>query len=103
MTGYGLAVIVSTLGQPSFYASLGLVADPTAPGYAHTNSIIATVNGIFFAGGFLGCLTAGFAGSRLGRLRGFQAAAAVGVVGSIIQTASVSPAMVCTLQKWLHG
>jgi len=93
MTGYGLAVIIATLGQPTFYTSMHLVSDPTSPGYGHTSTIIATVNGVFFAGGFLGCLFAALAGSSLGRLRGFQAAAVVGIIGSTIQTAAVNPAM----------
>jgi hypothetical protein len=63
MTGYGLAVIIATLGQPTFYTSMHLVSDPTSLGYGHTSTIIATVNGVFFAGGFLGCLFAALAGS----------------------------------------
>jgi hypothetical protein len=76
-----------------------LVSNPTSPGYGHTSTIIATMNGVFFAGGFLGCLFAALAGSSLGRLRGFQAAAIVGIIGSTIQTAEVNPAMVSLLIK----
>ena len=43
---YGLAIIGSTLGQPSFYKSLGLEADPTQPGYARTSSLIGAFNGM---------------------------------------------------------
>ena len=42
---YGLAIIGSTLGQPSFYVSLGLDADPTAPGYTRTAGLIGAFNG----------------------------------------------------------
>ncbi|OIW32831.1 general substrate transporter [Coniochaeta ligniaria NRRL 30616] len=91
--GYGLAVIIATVGQPSFYESLGLQSDPTAPDYAYTNTIISTAQGIFFAGGFFGCAFISIAGSRFGRIRGFQAAAVVGIIGSAIQTGAISPAM----------
>lgn len=43
---YGLAIIGSTLGQPSFYKSLGLEADPTAPGYSRTAALIGAFNGM---------------------------------------------------------
>ena len=43
---YGLAIIGSTIGQPSFYASLGLEADTTAVGYSRTAGLIGAFNGI---------------------------------------------------------
>lgn len=42
---YGLAVIGSTLGQPSFYKSMGLEADPTVSGYSRTAALIGAFNG----------------------------------------------------------
>lgn len=42
---YGLAIIGSTIGQPSFYASLGLEADPTAADYDRTAELIGAFNG----------------------------------------------------------
>ncbi|KAH8879168.1 MFS general substrate transporter [Thozetella sp. PMI_491] len=71
---------------PSFYSSLGLETDPKAPGYGRTNNIIASAQGIFFAGGFFGSIFVALAGSWLGRIRGFQIASAVGLIGSGIQT-----------------
>lgn len=47
-TGYSLAVFAFTIGQPTFYSSLGLESHTTAPGYSHTNDIIGASNGVFF-------------------------------------------------------
>ncbi|KAK5053686.1 hypothetical protein LTR84_001647 [Exophiala bonariae] len=91
--GYTLAVIISTLGQPTFYSSLGLVTDTSDSGYGFTNAIISTANGIFFAGAFFGALLAGGLSSRLGRIRIFQMSSIVGIIGGAIQTGAISPAM----------
>ncbi|KAE8441595.1 hypothetical protein EG329_004644 [Mollisiaceae sp. DMI_Dod_QoI] len=91
--GYSLAVIVSTLGQPTWYSSLHLEADTTAPDYSHTTTIIGAANGVFFAGGILGSFLAGWLGDRLGRVSGFRVAATVGIVGGAIQTGAMNQAM----------
>jgi MFS family permease len=70
------------------------VAEPTAPGYNHTTTIIGAVNGVFFGAGFLGTLLSGWLNDRLGRVRSIRIAAAIGIIGGIIQTASVNQAMV---------
>ncbi|KAH8686244.1 general substrate transporter [Ilyonectria robusta] len=92
-TGYSLAVFAFTLGQPTFYSSLGLEQDPTVPGYSHTNDIIGASNGVFFGTGFFGCFLAGWAGNRFGRVNGFRIAAITGIIGGVLQCASQSPAM----------
>lgn len=96
-TGYSLAIIVQTVGQPSWYKSLNLEPDTTAPGYSHTTTIIGASNGVFFAGGTLGCLLGGWLGDKLGRVNGFRAAATVGIIGAAIQTGATNQAM------WLVG
>lgn len=101
MSGYGLAVIVATIGQPTFYTSLHLDADPTSPGYSHTNTFIATIEGIFFAGGFFGSLFASPVGSKLGRIRGFQIVSAIGILGGALQTGAANQAMVRTSSRML--
>jgi hypothetical protein len=93
-TGYSLAVFAFTIGQPTFYTSLNLEQDPTAPGYSHTNDIIGAANGVFFGAGFFGCFLAGWAGNRFGRVNGFRGAAVTGIIGGILQCGSQSPAMV---------
>lgn len=92
--GYTLAVVGPTLGQPTFYESLNLVADPTAPGYGHTGDFIGIANGIFFAAGFLGTFVAGACGDYFGRVGSLRIAAAIGIIGGTIQTAAVNQAMV---------
>ncbi|KAF2495020.1 major facilitator superfamily transporter sugar [Lophium mytilinum] len=92
-TGYSLAVFAFTIGQPTFYTSLGLVSDPTSPGYSHTNDIIGAANGVFFGTGFFGCFLAGWAGNRFGRINGFRIAAVTGIIGGALQCGSQSPAM----------
>ncbi|KAK4946199.1 hypothetical protein LTR10_014711 [Elasticomyces elasticus] len=86
--GYGLAVIVSTLGQPTFYSSLNLAVTGS-----HTTAIIGAANGVFFAGGFFGCLISAWAVEGLGRLNGLRLAAVIGVIGSAIQTGAVNQGM----------
>lgn len=98
-TGYSLAVFAFTIGQPTFYASLGLVADPTAAGYKHTSDIIGAANGTFFGAGFFGCFLAGWAGNRFGRVNGFRIAAVTGIVGGVLQCSSQSSAMVSPALK----
>lgn len=41
---YGMAIIGSTIGQPSFYVSLGL-APAGEPGYSRTAEFIGAFNG----------------------------------------------------------
>ncbi|PMD29230.1 general substrate transporter [Hyaloscypha variabilis F] len=96
-TGYSSAIIVQTVGQPSWYKSLNLESDTTAPRYSHTTTIIGASNGVFFAGGTLGCLIGGWFGDKLGRVNGFRVAATVGIIGAAIQTGATNQAM------WLVG
>ncbi|KIM97589.1 hypothetical protein OIDMADRAFT_44281 [Oidiodendron maius Zn] len=92
-TGYSAAIIVATVGQPSWYRSLNLESDTTAPGYSHTTTIIGAANGVFFAGGTLGCILGGWLGDKLGRVNGFRVAATVGIIGAAIQTGAANQAM----------
>lgn len=89
--GYGLSVIVATLGQPTWYSSLNL--DPTS---SHTTAIIGAANGVFFAGGFFGCLLSAYAVEKLGRISGLRLAAVIGIIGAAIQTGAVNQGMVST-------
>lgn len=93
-TGYSLAIIVATVGQPTWYKSLHLQSDTTAPGYSHTTTIIGASNGVFFAGGTLGCVLGGWLADKLGRVNGFRVAATVGIIGAAVQTGTINQAMV---------
>ena len=72
---------------------MNLETDTTAPGYSHTTTIIGASNGVFFAGGTLGCLLGGLLGDKLGRVNGFRVAAIVGIIGAAIQTGAMNQAM----------
>ena len=99
--GFSLAVIVATLGQPTWYSSLHMVADPTAPGYAHTTTIIGAVNGVFFGAGFFGTFLSGWLNDRVGRVNSIRIGSTIGIIGGIIQTAAVNQAMVsCSAPYW---
>lgn len=95
-TGYGLAVIGNTLGQPTFYSTMRVPAVATEPGYSQTRTLIGAANGIFFGAGFVGCLIAAWSVDGLGRRSTFRLAAAVGIIGGTLQCASVNQAMVRT-------
>jgi MFS family permease len=93
-TEYSLAVFAFTIGQPTFYTSLGLEQDPAAPTYRYTNDITGAANGAFFGTGFLGCFLSGWAGNKFGRVGGFRIAATTGVIAGALQCAAQSPPMV---------
>ncbi|KAI1624494.1 general substrate transporter [Exophiala viscosa] len=92
-TGYGLAVIGNTLGQPTFYTTMHVPAVPTDPAYSHTRTLIGAANGIFFGAGFVNCLIAAWTVDALGRRSTFRLAAAIGIVGGTLQCAAVNQAM----------
>ena len=82
-TAYGLAIIGSTVGQPNcrscnslisgppliliVYLYFKLAAAPGQPGYAHTTTVIAALNGANSGGAFLGCFLCAWAADRYGR------------------------------------
>ncbi|KAK5092284.1 hypothetical protein LTR70_005622 [Exophiala xenobiotica] len=90
---YGLAIIGSTVGQPSFYASLGLEADPTAPGYARTANLIGAFNGVNAAGALVGSLGNAYLADKFSRKYTIQIGAATLIVGAALCAASINVAM----------
>ena len=50
---YGMAIIGSTVGQPTFYTSLKM-APPGTPGYGHTADLLSAYNGVNAAGSIFG-------------------------------------------------
>jgi MFS family permease len=94
LTGYASSVISSTLGQPSWYTTMGLSLDPTSPSYGKTLDIQAAANGLFYGGGVFGTLITAWFSERWGRLMGFKVAAAFHILGSALQTGAVNQAMV---------
>ena len=62
---YGMSVISSTIGQPSFYVSFHL-AQSGEPGYAHTSNMIGAMNGLNSAGSAFGCWFSAWSADKYG-------------------------------------
>ncbi|KIW85245.1 hypothetical protein Z517_00635 [Fonsecaea pedrosoi CBS 271.37] len=98
LLGYASGVIGSTLGQASWYRVMGLQMVPGKPGYSHTETIQGAsdehaANGTFYAFATIGTILIGEIMGLLGRIRAFQIASALHIVGAAIQTGSVNQAM----------
>lgn len=52
---YGMAIIGSTVGQPTFYTTFNM-APPNTPGYSKTASLISAFNGVNSAGSIFGAV-----------------------------------------------
>ncbi|KJY02114.1 hypothetical protein TI39_contig257g00006 [Zymoseptoria brevis] len=89
---YGLAIIGSTVGQPSFYTYFDLATQGT-PGYKHTTNIIGGLNGLNSAGATVGCLFSAWSGDVVGRKRTMEIGCAVLIVGGALCAGSVSIGM----------
>lgn len=91
-TAYGLAVIGSTVGQPSFYAYFNL-ATAEEPGYAYTTNIIGALNGVNSAGAIVGCLLQAWTADKYGRKRTLQLGSLILVVGGALCAGAANMAM----------
>lgn len=60
---YGLAILGSTIGQPSFFRSLNL-AQQGEPGYDRTANLFGAFNGVSSAGACLGAIFNSWSVSR---------------------------------------
>lgn len=89
---YGMAIIGSTLGQPSFYKSLNL-APQGEPGYSKTAEYIGAFNGVNAAGSAIGALVCAYAADKYSRKRTIQYAAGVLIVGAAICAGAVNNGM----------
>jgi len=89
---YGMSVISSTIGQPSFYNDLGM-AQSGQPGYEHTSTLIGAFNGVNSAGSALAAALTAYTANKIGRLRSIELGAAIVVVGGALCGASVNVAM----------
>ncbi|TPX13575.1 uncharacterized protein E0L32_006046 [Thyridium curvatum] len=92
--GYNFSIISTTVGQPTWYASMGLTADPTdASLYAYSNQMIGTIFGLFSAGAIFGALFVGWVCDAYGRKQSLMLAAFINIIGGALQTGSVHVAM----------
>ncbi|KMU89220.1 sugar transporter [Coccidioides immitis H538.4] len=89
---YGMAIISSTIGQPSFYHDFNL-AKQGEPGYGRTSSLIGAMNGLNSAGSAFGCAFLSWSADRYGRLRSLQIGSLILVIGAALCAGSVNMAM----------
>ncbi|KAJ9640902.1 hypothetical protein H2199_005570 [Coniosporium tulheliwenetii] len=89
---YGMAVISSTIGQPSFYSNLGL-APQGEPGYDRTAELIGAFNGVNSAGSALAAIFTAWSSDKWGRLRTMQMGCCFSIVGAALCAGSVNVAM----------
>ncbi|KAK5276623.1 hypothetical protein LTR16_010917, partial [Cryomyces antarcticus] len=87
-----MSVISSTIGQPSFYADLGLATIGTE-GYARTSNLIGAFNGINSAGSAVAAVFCAWSANAYGRLRTIQLGAVVLIIGAALCAGSVNVAM----------
>ncbi|EHK42563.1 uncharacterized protein TrAtP1_002416 [Trichoderma atroviride] len=85
--GYCSSIIATTLGQPSFIAYFNLDTRSNA------TQLIGAINGLFQAGGLVGCLSCVKSADVLGRKRAIFITAIVALIGGALQAGSVSIAM----------
>ncbi|KAK4502547.1 hypothetical protein PRZ48_005972 [Zasmidium cellare] len=89
---YGLAILGSTIGQPSFYTSLSL-APQGSPGYARTANLIAAFNGVSSGGAALGALYNSWSANALSRKHTIQIGAVILSIGAGLCAGSVNVGM----------
>lgn len=85
--GYAASIIATTLGQPSFLQYMGLLTAPNAA------DLIGTMNGLFFAGGFIGVIGAGKAADKWGRKTMIIAGTIIILISNALLAGSVNVAM----------
>lgn len=89
---YGLAILGSTIGQPSFYSSLGLAAQGE-PGYDKTANWIAAFNGVSSGAACIGAIFNSWSANALSRKHTIQIGAVILSIGAALNAASVSATM----------
>ena len=85
--GYAGSIIATTLGQPSFYAYMGLDSAPNAA------ALIGTMNGLFYAGGFIGATGIGKVSDRYGRKFSLALGAGITLISNALLAGSVNTTM----------
>ncbi|EEP80107.1 predicted protein [Uncinocarpus reesii 1704] len=86
---YGMAIISSTIGQPSFYKDFNL-AQQGEPGYDKTASLIGAMNGLNSAGSAFGCAFVSWSADAYGRLRSLQLGSLILILGAALCAGSVN-------------
>jgi MFS family permease len=89
---YGMSVISSTIGQPTFYTYFNL-ATQGEPGYSRTTALIGAINGLSSVGSVFGAGFTSWAADWAGRKRNIQMGALVIILGGGLCAGSVNMTM----------
>ncbi|KPI40239.1 Quinate permease [Cyphellophora attinorum] len=82
--GYASSISAALIGQPSWYDYMGLEA-----GSSYSQAILGLINGIYAAGGAVGCVFNMWACEALGRKKSIQLGCVISIVGAAIMTGSI--------------
>ena len=82
--GYNSSVTTSVIGLPTFFAYFGIDVSTT-----QGSSLAGAINGLFSAGGAIGCWFLGYLADTLGRRRAIQLICVVCIVSAVLQAGSV--------------
>ena len=82
--GYASSISAALIGQPSWYAYMGLVE-----GTSYCNAILGAINGLYAAGGAFGCVFNMWCAEALGRKKSIQLGCCISIVGAALMTGSV--------------
>ncbi|KAM3416225.1 hypothetical protein BST61_g7831 [Cercospora zeina] len=99
---YGLAVLGSTIGQPSFFRSLHLTQQGE-PGYERTANLFGAFNGVSSAGACLGAIFNSWSADALSRKHTIQLGAAILSIGAGLCAGAVNVGMFIFARLPLHG
>lgn len=83
--GYSSSIIGSTIGQPGWCRSFNLPLQGEHGYGGPTTHAIATANGLYSAGGAIGCLFIMWSATALGRKRSIQIGALLAMFGGALQ------------------
>jgi MFS family permease len=90
--GYGVGIISTTLGQPSFIKYFGFDWRPNTP------QLQGAISGLFQAGAFIGALLCQPAADKLGRRKALLIDAIVSVIAGALQAGSVHVGMLIVMR-----
>ncbi|OCT51766.1 sugar transporter [Cladophialophora carrionii] len=95
--GYNSSVMASVLGLPSFFSYFNIDVDTNSG-----SSITGAINGVYVAGGAIGCWTLYWLADRLGRKRCIQIISLLCILSAALQAGSVHIAMLL-VARCLNG
>ncbi|KAF4556988.1 Sugar (and other) transporter-like protein 56 [Elsinoe fawcettii] len=98
--GFNASVMGTVFGLSSFYSYFRL--DTTGAGASYANTIIGATQGLFSAGGIVGCCIVAWLANAVGRKLSVQIICTICLVSAVLQVASVHIAMLL-VGRFLNG